>query len=120
MESDQPASYLTLETGTDVCSSDGERVGTVQHVLKAEEEDIFDGLVVDVQAGPGGLRFVDASQVAEIRADAVVLSVGSGEVEGLPKPEASPAAMESHGVEDSESPLQHKLHRAWEIVSGRG
>ena len=28
--------------------------------------------------------------------------------------------MESHGVEDSESPLEHKLRRAWEIVSGKG
>ena len=120
MESDQPASYLTLETGTDVCSSDGERVGTVQHVLKAEEEDIFDGIVIDIQAGPGGLRFADAAQVAEIRADAVVLTIAAGAVEQLPKPEANPAVMENRGVEDSESPLEHKLRRAWEIVSGKG
>jgi hypothetical protein len=28
--------------------------------------------------------------------------------------------MEHHGVEDSEGQLEHKLRRAWEIVSGRG
>jgi hypothetical protein len=28
--------------------------------------------------------------------------------------------MEHHGAEDSESPLQGKLRRAWEMVSGKG
>jgi hypothetical protein len=116
----EPASYLTLEKGTDVLSSDGERIGVVEHVLKAEAEDIFDGIVVDTRFGPGGLRFADAPEVAEIRDDAVVLTLSAADAERLPEPQANPAVMESHGVEDSESPLAHKLHRAWEIVSGRG
>ena len=37
----------------------------------------------------------------------------------LPEPTPGPAVMESHGVEDSESPLERKLRRAWEIVSGK-
>jgi uncharacterized protein YrrD len=117
---DDPISYLALETGTDVRSSDGERVGVVQHVLADEETDIFDGLVVDTQLGPGGLRFVDAPQVAEIREQTVVLSVTAADVEALPEPRPAPAVMEHHGVEDVESPLEHKLRRAWEIVSGKG
>jgi hypothetical protein len=120
MSPGEPASYLTLEEGTDVLSSDGQRIGVVEHVLRAEEEDIFDGIVVDTRLGPGGLRFVDAPEVAEIREDAVVLTLAAADAERLPEPQANPAVMESHGVEDSESPLQHKLHRAWEIVSGRG
>jgi Polyketide cyclase / dehydrase and lipid transport len=32
----------------------------------------------------------------------------------------NPAVMEHDGVEDSEGKLEHKLRRAWEIVSGRG
>jgi hypothetical protein len=63
---------------------------------------------------------VDAPQVAEIRESEVVLTVSSAEVERLPRPEPNPAVMEHHGVEDSESPLEHKLRRAWEIISGRG
>jgi hypothetical protein len=114
------ASYLTLEKGTEVVSADGERVGVVEHVLMDAENDIFDGLVVDVRLGPGGLHFVDAPEVGEIRTDAVELKIPAAEVERLPKPAPNPAVMESHGVEDSESPLQHKLHRAWEIVSGKG
>ncbi len=101
-------------------SADGERVGVVEHVLADEEADIFDGIVIDTQLGPGGLRFADAPQVTEIREDAVVLAVPAAEVEGLPEPQPAPAVMEHHGVEDAESPLQHKLRRAWEIVSGKG
>jgi uncharacterized protein YrrD len=116
----EPASYLTLEEGTVVVSADGDRVGVVEHVLRDEETDIFDGLVIDVKLGPGGLRFVDAPDVADILEDRVVLTVPSAEVEQLPKPGPNPAVMEHHGVEDVESPLEHKLRRAWEIISGRG
>jgi hypothetical protein len=115
-----PGSYLTLEGGADVVSSDGDRVGAVEHVLRDEETGIFDGIVIDVRLGPGGLRFADAPQVAEIRANAVVLTVPSAEIERLPKPEPNPAVMEHHGVEDVEGGLEHKLRRAWDIVSGRG
>jgi hypothetical protein len=115
-----PASYLTLEPGTEVVSAERDRVGVVEHVLRDEEEDIFDGLVIDVRLGPGGLHFVDAPQVAEIHASQVVLSVSSADVERLPKPAPNPAVMEHHGVEDSESPIEHKLRRAWDIISGRG
>jgi len=118
--SEEPSSYLTLEAGTDVVSADGERVGTVEHVLNDEATEIFDGLVIDVRLGPGGLHFVDAAQVAEIREDGVALTISAAEVEQLPKPSPSPAVMEHHGVEDSEGKLEHKLRRAWEIVSGRG
>ena len=120
MPSDDPVSYLALSPGTDVFSSDGERVGVVEHVLADEEADIFDGIVIDVRPGPGGLHFVDAPELAEIRENRVVLAVSAADVERLPKPEPGPAVMEHHGVEDSETPLEHKLRRAWEIISGKG
>lgn len=120
MSDGDPISYLTLQGGTDVLSSDGERVGTVQHVLGDEAAGIFDGIVIDIRLGPGGLRFVDAPEVASIREHAVVLGISSAQVEELPKPEPNPAVVEHHGAEDSESRLARKLRRAWEIVSGRG
>jgi hypothetical protein len=120
MPPDQPASYLTLEPGAEVISSDGERVGTVEHVLNDETTDIFDGVVIDIRLGPGGLRFVDAPAVGEIRGGAVQIAVPAAEVDRLPEPSANPAVMEHHGVEDSEGKLEHKLRRAWEIISGRG
>ena len=118
MEHGEPVSYLTLQAGTDVVSSDGEVVGKVQHVLADAEHDIFDGLVIDTQLGPGGLRFVDADQVGELYERAAVLGLSAAEAEQLPKPTPAPAAMESHGAEDSESPLQSKLRRAWDLISG--
>jgi hypothetical protein len=113
-----PASYLTLKEGCDVVSSDGQRVGTLQHVLADEEDDIFDGIVIDSELGPGGLHFVDAPQVSECFERAVQLKLSASEVPELPKPAPNPAAMEHHGVEDSESGLQAKLHRAWDKISG--
>jgi sporulation protein YlmC with PRC-barrel domain len=114
----QPTSYRALEAGTDVVTSDGSSVGTVEHVLADDDKDIFDGIVVDTKLGPGGLRFVDAEQVDEIFENAVVLKIAAVEVEELPKPGPSPAVMESHGVEDSEGPLEQKLRRAWDLISG--
>jgi hypothetical protein len=114
----KPSSYLALVPGTDVVSSDGERVGTVEHVLADADSDIFDGLVIDVERGPGGLHFADSEQVDEIYERAVVLEVSAAEIERLPKPAPSPGMMEHHGVEDSESSLQSKLHRAWDLISG--
>ncbi len=114
-----PASYLTLTPGTDVVSSDGETVGKVQHVLADEGTEIFDGLVIDTRLGPGGLRFVDAPEVDEIFERAVVLTVPAADVHQMPEPSASPGVIESHGEEDSDSALQGKLRRAWDLISGR-
>jgi hypothetical protein len=73
---------------------------------------------VDIRSGPGGLHFADSEQVEEIYERAVVLKLPAAEVEQLPKPAPAPAALEHHGAEDSESPLQAKLHRAWDLISG--
>ena len=120
MGSGESASYLTLEAGTSVMSADGERIGTVEHVLKDDASGIFDGIIIDIRLGPGGLHFVDAPEVAGIAADGVRLTISAADAEHLPKPSPNPAVMEHHGVEDSEGKLEHKLRRAWEIVSGRG
>jgi hypothetical protein len=117
---DEPASYLTLEKGADVFSADGDRVGAVEHVLRDDATGIFDGLIIDIRLGQGGLRFVDAPEVGEIREQSAVLSITAAEVEKLPEPSPSPAVIEHHGAEDSEGKLEHKLRRAWEIISGRG
>src|SRR6266545_2863030 len=98
VEHGEPVSYLTLQAGTDVVSSDAEVVGKVQHVLADTEEDIFDGLVIDTQLGPGGLRFVDSEQVDELYERAAVLAIPAADVDQLPEPTPAPAAMESHGA----------------------
>jgi uncharacterized protein YrrD len=118
VEYGEPIAYTALKPGADVISSDGKDVGAVQHVLADEDEDVFDGIVIDVKAGPGGHRFVDAPEVSSCHERAVVIAVPAAEVESLPKPKPNPATMENHGVEDSEGGLQAKLHRAWDLISG--
>ena len=98
-------------------SSEGDVVGKVAHVLADADDDIFDGLVIDLDKGPGGLHFADADLVGDLYERAAFLKVSSAEVEGLPKPTANPAVMESH-ADDSESRLAAKLHRAWDLISG--
>jgi uncharacterized protein YrrD len=114
----EPTSYLEAATGIDVISSDGDRVGALEHILADEQSSIFDGIVIDIRTGPGGHRFVDAPQVTEFYEQAVVIDVAASDVEALPEPTANPAVMENHGDEDSESPLTTKLRRAWNYISG--
>lgn len=115
----EPASYLTLGKGARVIASDGEDVGAVEHVLADEDVDVFDGIVFDAQLGPGGWRFADSEQVAEVYERGVVLTVDSEAAGALPEPTENPAALESHGEEDAPpSELQRKLRRAWDLISG--
>lgn len=111
-----PASYLTLEPGTPVVSSDGQPVGTVAHVLADAEEDIFDGLVLDTDEGP---RFADAPLVAEMHERGVVLTVGRDEIARLPEPTANPPVMGASPDDAVPDDLGDKLHRAWEKLTGR-
>jgi hypothetical protein len=80
-----PISYLALEPGTPVLGSDGEKVGVVERVVSDEATNIFEGLVIDTRLGPGGWRFADASKIAEMRTDAVELTLPAEEAKRLPK-----------------------------------
>ena len=81
MDLGNPVSYLVLADGTPVLSSDGEEIGTVEHVLAVADADVFDGVIVDMRAGPGGHRFADADQVEAIYERGVVLSVDAAAAE---------------------------------------
>ena len=80
-----PLSYLVLKKGVSVYSSDGQRLGRVVKVLSAPEANMFDGIIFDTKAGPGGHRFVDAPEVGQIYERGVVLTIDAAEVESLPK-----------------------------------
>jgi len=112
-----PVSYLTLARGTPVFASDGTRVGTVAHVLADADADIFDGIVIDIRPGPGGHRFVDAPEVASLAERGVTLTIDAAAVEALPRPSENPARMGAGA--SGERGLEHKLRRAWDMISGR-
>ena len=112
-----PVAYLAVSEGTPVFASDGTQVGVVEHVLAAEDADIFDGIVIDTQTGPGGLRFADAPLIGELFERGVVLSLDGDACSRLPEPSANPATVEH--AEPEESELTAKLRRAWDFISGR-
>jgi len=113
-----PASYLTLEPGAAVYSSDGQSLGKVEHVLADPDVDVFDGVVLDRTVLPGGHRFVDASQVDEIYERGVVLSIDSAAAGELPEPGPSPAVVEAGPEDTVKDDLGDKLKRAWNRISG--
>jgi uncharacterized protein YrrD len=118
-----PASFLTCGEGTPIYSSDGEKLGEVEHVLADAETDIFDGVVVDRSVLPGGHRFVDASQVDRFYERGVVLTIDAAAAESLPEPSANPAALETTGEDfverEWDDELEEKLRRAWDRISGK-
>jgi uncharacterized protein YrrD len=119
MDLGDPTSYLVLEDGTPVMSSDGREVGKVEHVLADPDADVFDGVIVDMRPGPGGHRFADADQVAAIHERGVVLALDAEAAERLPEPAANPATLDTGPDDTVPDDLGDKLRRAWDYLSGR-
>ena len=119
MELGDPISYLTLEAGAPVFSRDGDRLGAIEHVLADANVDVFDGLVIDGRAGPGGWRFADADQVESIHEGGVVLALSGDEAARLPEPSENAASMGATPDDAAPDDLGDKLRRAWDLISGR-
>jgi hypothetical protein len=114
-----PSSYLAVEEGVDVYARDGERLGTLEHVLADPDADVFDGIILDTRAGPGGHRFVDAPEVDRIHERGIVLKLDSAAAQSLPEPSPGPGELDVNPADAEESPLQEKLRRAWDYLSGK-
>src|SRR3954469_21446839 len=89
----EPRSYLAVEQGVPVYSSDGEKLGRVVRVLSAPNLDMFDGIIFDTTAGPGGHRFVDEPEVGAIYEGGVVLKIYAAEAAQLVAPDANPGSL---------------------------
>jgi hypothetical protein len=116
----KPSSYLTVAKGVPVYSSDGERLGRIVRVLSAPNIDMFDGIVFDTTLGPGGHRFVDAPEVAEIYENGVVLKIDAGAAASLPAPGANPGALSVNPADLAGGGNRGFLARTWDRLSGRG
>lgn len=78
-----PVSWLVVEPGWKVYSSDGEHVGRVEEVLGAPEDDIFSGL--RVATGFFSERFIPSERVRTISDGRIDLDLTHDEVEHLPE-----------------------------------
>ena len=83
MDEGIPIAYQVLDEGVPVYASDGEQVGTVDHVVSAPEQDIFHGIVM---RAAGGRRFVAADQVASLHERGVDLRIDTTAAAALPEP----------------------------------
>ena len=114
----EPTSYLAVVKGVPVYSSDGEKLGRVVRVLSAPNIDMFDGVVFDTTAGPGGHRFVDAPEVGDIYERGIVLKIDAAVAANLPSPGANPAAL-SVNPADLVGGKPGFLRRTWDSISGK-
>ena len=77
-----PVSWLQIEQGWSVVSSDGVRVGTVAQVEGDKHDDIFDGLAVASEHSKE-LRYVPGEQVDAIYPGEVTLKIASADTQTL-------------------------------------
>jgi hypothetical protein len=77
-----PVSWLQIEQGWSVVSSDGAALGTVAQVEGDKEADIFDGLAIE-SAQAVGLRYVTGDQVATIHPGEVTLKLAAAAATAL-------------------------------------
>lgn len=79
---DPPVSWLMIRPGWKVYAADGAEVGEVDEVTGDDTKDIFDGLAMATSL-MGQPRYIRAEDVAEIRPNAVKLSLSRQQVEAL-------------------------------------
>ena len=116
MDEGLPIAYEVLDQGVPVQSSDGEQVGTVDHVVAAPEEDIFHGIVMRVE---GGRRFVAADQVTSLHEHGVDLSIDAAAAAALPEPSGAAPDLRLHEPGVKPSRWTHILDRVSGKDSGR-
>jgi sporulation protein YlmC with PRC-barrel domain len=112
MDEGLPVAYEVLESGVPVFASGGEQVGTVGHVVAAEEEDIFHGIVL---RGEDGERFVPADQVAALHERGVDLRIDAAAAAALPEPHGGVPAWRDAEPGVKPSPWQKFL----DLVAGK-
>jgi hypothetical protein len=116
----EPSSYLAVSKGVPVYSSDGEKLGRVVRVMSAPNLDMFDGIVFDTTAGPGGHRFVDAPEVGQIYERGVVLKIEAAAAAGLKPPAANPGSLKVNPGDLGSGRGRGGFGRLWDRLSGKG
>ena len=93
MDEGAAIAYEVLDEGVPVYASDGESVGTVEHVVAAPAEDIFHGIIIRAQAGS---RLIAADLIASLHERGVDLRIDARAVETLPEPHGGAPAWRVH------------------------
>lgn len=111
MDEGLPIAYEVLERGVPIYTSDGEQVGTVEHVVAVPAKDIFHGIVIRTGSGQ---RFVAADEVAALHDHGVDLRIDAAAAATLPKPHGGAPAWRDAEPGTKPSPWHHLV----DLVSG--
>lgn len=112
MDEGAPIAYPVLEEGVPIFASGGERIGTVDHVVAAVEQDIFHGIVMRV----GHERvFVAADDVASLHERGVDLRIDAARAATLPAPNGGSPAYRANEPGVAPSRWTHIV----DIIAGR-
>ena len=77
---EDPVSWLQIEQGWNVVTSDGVDVGTVAQIEGDKHDDIFNGLAVE---SGKQIRYIPGERVGQIFVGRVTLKTGSGHLDAL-------------------------------------
>lgn len=91
--SEQPVSWLVIESGWTVVASDGSEVGKVDELVGDTGKDIFNGLAVSTGL-LGKPKYVPSERVAEIVEGEVRLDLSPDDVERLDDHDTQPPSQE--------------------------
>jgi hypothetical protein len=109
-----PISHRGLADGVPVYDSGGRRVGVVDRAMEDPVTGIFEGIVIHTLPLPGRHVYADHEQIAELRERGVRLSVSGDELHEL-----SERSARARGTRETpESPLERRLRRAWDWITG--
>lgn len=109
----EPVAHLGLPEGVPVYDRSGRRVGVVDRVM-TEGSGIFAGIVIHTLPLPGRHLYASHEQVAELRERGVRLSVDRHELHELSRR----AARARMSADAAESPLERRLRKAWDWITG--
>jgi hypothetical protein len=107
-------SHRALPDGVPVFDSEGRHVGVVDQPMEDPVTGIFEGIVVHTRPLPGRHLFADHEQIAEIHERGVLLSVGADELHEL----SERSGRRRDELDTPESPLERRLRRAWDWITG--
>jgi hypothetical protein len=114
-EDAQPVSYEGVPLGVPLLSSTGEQFGTLVKVLEIPQEDLFDGVIVQVGHEH---RFVDRDQIAEITTEYIKCDLDEDAISTLPMPSGTPVfdADTSYGEGNTFRDWVHRTfgHGGWQ------
>ena len=103
-----PVSWLQVEPGWNVVTSDAVPVGKVHEVTGDKHEDIFDGLAV--RSDHGHLVYVPGELVGTIVPGEVTLKIASGQAATLEPFEEPPVELE---ISAEKAPLGVRIATWW-------